>query len=133
MTVRLLKTGMKNIWKNILYCEEYIPCLPIVSYKNPRNPFSTVFLGIMIWCPHPRHFKRKSMPTRRISHLFSPQGCGFFIFICCPIEKSILSTPFMNVIQIIFPSNRKDNSNQSIRQFIKFCNEYCTKKRDVLK
>lgn len=59
------------------------------SVRKPRKPFSTVLRGTITWRPQRRQRRRKSMPTRRISQRFSPQGCGFFILIICPTEKSI--------------------------------------------
>lgn len=57
----------------------------LYSSTNPRKPFSTTRLGIITICPQVWHFNRKSMPTRWISHVFPPHGCGFFIRMICPI------------------------------------------------
>lgn len=51
---------------------------------RPRSFFSTSFLGTIIWCPQPIHFRRKSAPTRMISHSLLPHGCGFFSFTISP-------------------------------------------------
>lgn len=40
--------------------------------------FSTRRLVTMIIWPQPLHFKRKSAPTRKISHSWLPHGWGFF-------------------------------------------------------
>lgn len=49
-------------------------------FVRPRSFFSTSFLGTITWCPQPMHFRRKSAPTRMISHSLLPHGCGFFQF-----------------------------------------------------
>ena len=59
---------------------------------SPLAFFSTSFLGTMIMCPQPIHFKRKSAPTRIISHSLLPQGCCFFIINLSPGRTSIIST-----------------------------------------
>lgn len=52
--------------------------------RSPLVFFSTNFLETIIWCPHPRHFKRKSIPTRKISHSWLPHGWAFFNFTISP-------------------------------------------------
>ena len=51
---------------------------------RPRSFFSTSFLGTITWCPQPMHFRRKSAPTRMISHSLLPHGCGFLSFTISP-------------------------------------------------
>ena len=53
-------------------------------FVRPRSFFSTSFLGTITWCPQPMHFRRKSAPTRMISHSLLPHGCGFFSFTISP-------------------------------------------------
>ena len=60
------------------------------GFLTCRIFFSTCFRGSITWCPHPKHFRRKSIPVLRISHSLLPQGCCFLSFIISPTNKSIL-------------------------------------------
>lgn len=53
----------------------------------PRIFFSACGRAIIIWCPQPRHFIFKSMPTRKSSHSRLPHGCCFFIFTISPTSS----------------------------------------------
>ena len=52
--------------------------------------FSACLLAIIIWCPQPIHFNRKSAPTLSTSHSLEPHGCCFFSFKISPTWISIL-------------------------------------------
>ena len=42
------------------------------------------------------HLRRKSAPTRRISHSWLPQGCGFFILITSPTSNLSAISSFLS-------------------------------------
>ena len=72
-------------------------------FVRPRSFFSTSFLGTITWCPQPMHFRRKSAPTRMISHSLQPHGCGFFSFTISPTAYlSILYSFSTYICHIIY-------------------------------
>ena len=72
-------------------------------FVRPRSFFSTSFLGTITWCPQPMHFRRKSAPTRMISHSLLPHGCGFFSFTISPTAYlSILYSFSTYICHIIY-------------------------------
>ena len=90
-------------------------------FRISRVFFSTSRLAIMIWCPQPRHFRRKSAPTLRISHSLLPQGCVFFIRITSPTSKrSATILPFLSgpayFSSINTPCTRKRSSSFTLVQ-----------------
>ena len=66
----------------LLFC--FVSITQACFLVRPRSFFSTSFLGTITWCPQPMHFRRKSAPTRMISHSLLPHGCGFFSFTISP-------------------------------------------------
>ena len=58
-------------------------------------PFSALARGSITSRPQRVHLSLMSMPTRVTSHIFSPQGCGFFI-----------STRSFSLRSIALPLNR---------------------------
>ena len=66
--------------------------------------FSTSLRAIIIWCPQPMHFKRKSAPTRRTSHSLLPQGCCFFNFTISPISYTV-------TVFLLFLTPKKQSPN----------------------
>lgn len=63
------------------------------GFLRPLVFFSTSCLVTMTIWPQPMHFSLKSAPTRRISHSWLPQGCGFFSFTISPTSYTILKFP----------------------------------------
>lgn len=87
--------------------------------RSPLVFFSTSFLAIMIWCPQPTHFRRKSAPTRRISHSLLPHGCCFFNRTTSPtsyLSINPLYSPILFILRAICCINcdHKHHSKQFI-------------------
>ncbi len=79
--------------QNILVLSCMICYFVSSGFRSPLVFFSTSCLVTITICPQPMHFRRKSAPTRRISHSWLPHGCGFFSFTISPTSYTISMSP----------------------------------------